>query len=56
MGNPFAGFMGGLIIGLVESFASYYISSTYSPVIAYAVLLLMLIVKPSGLWAEKGDR
>lgn len=56
MGNPFAGFVGGLIIGLIESFAAYYISSTYSPVIAYAVLLLMLIVKPSGLWAEKGDR
>ncbi len=56
MGNPFAGFVGGLMIGLIETFASYYISSTYSSVIAYLVLLLMLIVKPSGLWPEKGDR
>ncbi len=56
MGNPFAGFVGGLMIGLIETFASYYISSTYSSVIAYLVLLLMLIIKPSGLWPEKGDR
>ncbi len=54
MGNTFAGFVGGLIIGLIESFAAYYISSTYSSLIVYAVLLIMLIVKPSGLWPEKG--
>lgn len=56
MGNPFAGFAGGLILGLIETFASYYISSTYSPIIAYAVLLLILIIKPSGIWAEKGGK
>ncbi|MDY0289043.1 MAG: branched-chain amino acid ABC transporter permease [Sphaerochaeta sp.] len=54
MGNPFAGFVGGVIIGLAESFSSFYISSTYSPVFSYLILLVMLIVKPSGLWPEKG--
>jgi branched-chain amino acid transport system permease protein len=56
MGNPFAGFVGGIIIGLAESFSSFYISSTYAPVISYLIMLVMLIVKPSGLWPEKeGD-
>lgn len=56
MGNPFAGFVGGVIIGLAESFSSFFISSTYAPVISYLIMLVMLIVKPSGLWPEKeGD-
>lgn len=56
MGNPFAGFAGGIIIGLIESFGAYYISSTYASLIVYAVLLIMLIVKPSGIWPEKGAK
>lgn len=56
MGNPFAGFVGGLILGIAETFSSFYISSTYSPAVAYLLLLLMLVVKPTGLWPEKeGD-
>ena len=54
MGNAFAGFVGGLIIGLIESFSAYFISSTYASLIVYAILLLMLIIKPTGLWPAKG--
>jgi len=56
MGNPFAGFIGGIILGLVEAFGSYYISFTYAPVIAYVILLGMLMIKPTGLWPEKEAR
>jgi branched-chain amino acid transport system permease protein len=41
--------LGGLLLGLVESFASVYVSPTFKDVIAFAVLLLVLLIKPSGL-------
>ncbi|WP_226036650.1 branched-chain amino acid ABC transporter permease [Aquibacillus saliphilus] len=52
MGNIYAGMIGGLIIGVAESFANYYISS-YAQAIAYGIMLLMLFVKPTGLFPEK---
>jgi len=41
--------LGGLILGLVESFATGYISSDYEDVFAFSLLVLILIFKPSGL-------
>lgn len=48
-GNSIGAVIGGLILGLMESFGAGLISSTYKDVIAFAVLLLVLFVKPSGL-------
>ena len=41
--------LGGLVLGLAESFATGYISSDYEDVFAFALLVLILIFKPSGL-------
>ncbi|MDT8448070.1 MAG: branched-chain amino acid ABC transporter permease LivH [bacterium] len=41
--------LGGLILGLTESFATGYISSDYEDVFAFAILVLILIFKPAGL-------
>jgi len=41
--------LGGLILGLTESFATGYISSAYEDVFAFSVLVLILIFKPAGL-------
>lgn len=54
MGNPFAGVVGGIVLGIAESLASYYISSAWSQTLAYIILLVMLAVKPSGLFGERG--
>jgi branched-chain amino acid transport system permease protein len=48
-GNSIGAVIGGLLLGLLESFGAGVISSTYKDVIAFAVLLLVLFVKPSGL-------
>ncbi|CAN7307739.1 branched-chain amino acid ABC transporter permease [Variovorax paradoxus] len=45
--------VGGLIIGIVEAFAGFYLPEGFKDVAAYVVVLLMLIVKPSGLFGEK---
>ncbi len=41
--------VGGVIIGVVETFAVGYISSAYRDAIAFAVLVLVLLIRPSGL-------
>ena len=41
--------VGGLALGLLESLGSFYISSDFKDAIAFAVLLLILFVRPSGL-------
>ena len=42
--------VGGLVIGLVESFAGFYLPEGVKDVAAYVVVLLMLMVKPNGLF------
>jgi branched-chain amino acid transport system permease protein len=41
--------VGGLALGLLEAFGSYYISSDFKDAIAFAVLLIILFARPSGL-------
>jgi branched-chain amino acid transport system permease protein len=45
--------VGGLVIGLVESFAGFYLPDGFKDVAAYVVVLVMLMVKPNGLFGEK---
>ncbi len=45
--------IGGLIVGLVESFGGVYISSTYQLVIIYVVLILFLMFRPQGIFGGK---
>jgi branched-chain amino acid transport system permease protein len=41
--------LGGLVLGWTESFATGYVSSDYEDVFAFALLVLILIFRPSGL-------
>ena len=44
--------LGGLLVGVIEPFASRYIAAGYSQVAPYVVLLLVLILRPHGLFAQ----
>ena len=41
--------IGGLLIGLIEVFWSYYISTDYKDVAAFSILAVTLIFLPSGI-------
>lgn len=45
--------IGGLIVGLVEAFGGAYISTTYQLVLIYVVLVLVLMVRPQGIFGGK---
>ena len=49
IGNLAGAALGGLIIGVTETFVSGYISSTFRDAIAFAILILILLFKPSGI-------
>jgi len=53
IGNLPGAVLGGIIIGVTETMVSGYISSTYRDAIAFGVLILILLVKPSGLLGKK---
>lgn len=53
LGNPLAAVAGGVVLGLLESMSVAFISSAYKDVIALAVLLLVLFVRPSGLFGGR---
>ncbi len=45
--------VGGLIIGVVEALAGFYLPEGFKDIAAYVVVLIMLMVKPNGLFGEK---
>lgn len=47
--NPLGAILGGLILGVVENLSAGYLSSAYKDAIAFALLLILLLVWPSGL-------
>ena len=54
LGNIKGALVGGLIIGLVQSFTATYISQRIDLVAVNLVLILVLILKPYGLFGRKG--
>jgi branched-chain amino acid transport system permease protein len=53
IGNLTGAALGALIIGIVETFVAGSKFSTYRDAIAFAILILILLIKPSGLLGKK---
>ena len=52
-GNIPGAILGGLALGVVETFGAAYISVPYKDALAFGLLLLFLLVRPQGLFGEK---
>jgi branched-chain amino acid transport system permease protein len=54
LGNPGAAVAGGLTLGLLESLTAGYIDPVYKDAVALVVLLVVLFVRPQGLFGGSG--
>jgi branched-subunit amino acid ABC-type transport system permease component len=52
LGRPYATLGGALVLGLVMSIAGTYVSSAYQLVIAFGFLVVMLLIKPNGIFVR----
>ena len=56
-GNLPGAVVGGLLLGLIETFGARYLSSDYRDAYAFIIMILVLCVRPQGLFGERaGER
>ena len=47
--------VGGLLYGIAETMAVYFLGGIWQDAIAFALLIIVLVIKPTGLFGEKGE-
>lgn len=52
-GDPRGAILGGLFLGVIESFGAAYISVIYKDAFSFLVLIIFLLVRPQGMFGEK---
>ncbi|MEO3388236.1 branched-chain amino acid ABC transporter permease [Mesorhizobium sp. CAU 1741] len=55
LGNAPGAIVGGLVLGLLESFTAGYISSAYKDAVAFILIILVFFVTPNGLFGAKSS-
>ena len=53
IGNIPGAMLGGLLLGVIEALSSAYVSMAWKDAIAFLVLILILIIRPTGLLGER---
>lgn len=54
MGNLGASIIGGLIVGLLETISYFQFGAGWQDVISLAVIIVILLIKPNGIFGKKG--
>ncbi|MBV9747960.1 MAG: branched-chain amino acid ABC transporter permease [Acetobacteraceae bacterium] len=52
IGNIPGAMAGGLLIGLIEAFGSQFIGASWADVVIFSILVLVLVVRPTGLFGQ----
>lgn len=55
-GSQKGALIGGMTVGLVEAFSSRYLDVNWQNIMVFVLLLIVLIVRPTGLFGEKEQR
>jgi branched-chain amino acid transport system permease protein/neutral amino acid transport system permease protein len=53
IGSPYGALLGGAVIGLSTEISTGFINTAYKPAVAFVLLVVMLLVKPTGLIRSK---
>jgi branched-chain amino acid transport system permease protein/neutral amino acid transport system permease protein len=52
VGQPYGAMLGALVIGLATELYATYVDPTYKDVVAFLVLIVVLLIRPQGIFAE----
>ena len=55
LGSLIGALVAGIIIGIVEVFTGFYVDMELTPVFYYVIFILVLLVKPSGIFGMAGE-
>lgn len=53
VGNPYGALIGGLTIGIVQRLSTEWLNPAYQPAIAFVVLIVVLLVRPQGIFGGR---
>mgnify|MGYP001555075792 FL=1 len=56
LGNVWGAVAGGLLLGILESLSAVYLSAAYQTTVGFTVLLLIIVLRPAGLFATGARR
>jgi branched-chain amino acid transport system permease protein/neutral amino acid transport system permease protein len=50
IGQPYGAMVGGLIIGIAQEVSTGYITTAYKPAVAFIIMILVLLIRPQGIF------
>ena len=53
LGNPYGAILGGMVIGISEEVSTAFIPTGYKPAVAFVIMIIMLLVRPTGLLGRR---
>lgn len=56
LGSVAGAIVGGFLLGIVDSFTLTYVTSQFKQVVSFGVLILVLMLRPSGLFGQRSPR
>jgi len=55
LGSIRGAIVGGLLYGVAEQLTAYFLGGIWSNAVAFALLIIVLVIRPNGLFGEKGE-
>ncbi len=50
IGNPYGALVGGMVLGIAQQVSTAFLLPTYKPAVAFLIMIVLLLVKPQGLF------
>ena len=53
VGSPLGALAGGLLLGVIGAYSDFFLNAQWTPVVVYALLIVMLVLRPGGVAGSK---